>query len=236
MLKLLFAWTRCFVAAASLGLISNLHAQTIHDGGMWLAFFGNDDLKIRDPQKLKLKWWFDSQLRLLEDADGLQQSLIRPGIGLEIEENTTLWGGYAWIHNSPITGDNFDEHRIWQQWMWTPKSEVMNYVIRLRYEQRYVETGDDVGLRWRQFFRAQRKLQARPNLSLVAWNETFFHLNNTDWGAETGFDQNRLFLGLGIENRFATRGRFEIGYLNQTIDQSGPSVRSNHILSLNYFY
>lgn len=210
--------------------------QTVNDTGTWLAFFANDDLKLEHRLDLKLKWWFDGQLRFFEDNEGLQQSLFRPGLGLDLGEDRTIWAGYAWIHNSPLNAEDIDEHRLWQQWMWTPKTDLMSYVVRLRFEQRNVENGSDTGLRWRQFFRAQRTLERNPNLSLVGWNETFFHLNDTDWGTETGFDQNRVFVGIGMKNRWASRGRFEIGYLNQAIDTTGPTVRVNHLLSLNYFY
>lgn len=215
---------------------STVRGQFDDDTGMWLAVFGNDDLKLVENQELKLKWWFDSQLRFFDDNEGLQQTLLRPGIGIDLGESKSFWSGYAWIHNSPIGSESVDEHRLWQQWMWTPKHDLMSYVVRLRFEQRNVETGDEVGLRWRQFIRAQRSLESFPNLSIVTWDEMFFHLNDTDWGADTGFDQNRLFIGIGIKNQFSSRGRLEIGYLNQAINTIGPENRVNHILSLNYFY
>ena len=68
--------------------------------------------------------------------------------------------------------------------------------MRTRFEQRFVESGNDTGLRLRQFLRAQRELPGCPPLMLVCWDEIFFDLNDTDWGQSSGFGQNRIFAGL----------------------------------------
>lgn len=63
--------------------------------------------------------------------------------------------------------------------------------------QRFRDDGDDTGWRFRQFFKLVYPLPDKPDVSLVAYDELFFGLNNTDWGVESGFDRNRLFLGAG---------------------------------------
>ncbi|NND96799.1 MAG: DUF2490 domain-containing protein [Pirellulaceae bacterium] len=208
-------------------------AQNIDDVGQWNAVFTQGELGQNTGGRLK--WWFDGHLRFVEDADGFNQSIIRPGIGWGLSENSALWAGYGWIRTSPFTGDDFDEHRIWQQWTWSKACQPMKFAMRTRFEQRLVETGDDTGLRLRQFFRVQRSLPGCPPLTLVAWDEIFFGLNDTDWGQRSGFDQNRVFVGFGIKRFHSSRWRTEIGYMNQFINQDGPINRSNHILALNFF-
>jgi hypothetical protein len=206
-------------------------AQTRHDAGAWLVLFGNGKFESREESPLR--WWFDGQSRFLDDAGGFNQLLIRPGLGYALRGDHTLWYGYAYIRTAPVgLGEEFDEHRMWQQWTYTPSVDNWSFLHRSRLEQRWVETGSDVGLRWRQMARVQYKLTDTPQWSLIAWDEAFFHLNNTDWGARAGFDQNRAFFGVGYKHSPEARIRIEVGYLNQFIFRRGGESRMNHILSL----
>jgi hypothetical protein len=210
-------------------------AQTVDDSGLWFALFTQGDLG-KDACCRDVKWWFDGHLRFLDDADGFNQSIVRPGVGVTLENDVTLWAGYAWIHTAPLAGVEFAEHRIWQQTTWSHDVEQVTVALRSRLEQRFVETGDDAGLRYRHLVRAQHQLASVPRLTLVAWDEVFIHLNDTDWGADAGFDQNRLFVGFGWKQHPNCRLRTEIGYLNQAINtRTGPD-RVNHILSINFFH
>ena len=47
-------------------------------------------------------------------------------------------------------GSDFDEHRIWQQLSWSTRLDPVTASTRTRLEQRFVETGDDTGWRFRQ--------------------------------------------------------------------------------------
>jgi hypothetical protein len=217
-------------------------AESVDDGGAWFAFFGQGDLcDVEDcdetlhPAAGRIKWWFDGHLRFLDDTDGFHQSIVRPGIGWSLTEKTVLWAGYGWIETTPVSGDTFTEHRIWQQATWSDDFGDVTFALRSRLEQRFLETGDDTGLRFRQLVRAQHNLPSSPRLLLVAWDEAFFHLNDTDWGARTGFDQNRLFVGFGFKHKADSPWRTEIGYLNQFIDNAAGSDRQNHILSVNFY-
>lgn len=228
----------CFliVTALSCFLSCTCHAQPVNDEGLWLAALGNGNLSDRCCANKPVMWWFDAHCRLLDDTSGFNQSIIRPGLGLDLGNDATLWSGYAWIFTSPISGEDFDEHRIWQQFTWAPSVRQMNFQVRSRFEQRFVEGGDDVGLRWRQLFRAQGREIQGTGISPVVWDEFFFNLNDTDWGASSGFDQNRVFAGFRLPGaRRFSKIRPEIGYLNQVINEPGPN-RTNHILSVNFFF
>lgn len=217
-------------------------AQTVDDGGAWFAFFGQGDLRevaadddLADPNSGRLKWWFDGHLRFLDDTGGFHQSIVRPGLGVSLTENTAVWAGYGWIETTPLTRKTFTEHRIWQQATWGDDYGDFSFALRSRLEQRFPETGDEMGLRFRQLVRAQHNLPQSPRLILVAWDEAFFHLNDTDWGARSGFDQNRAFAGFGWKHDPDSPWRTEIGYLNQYINSAAGSDRQNHILSVNFY-
>lgn len=209
--------------------------QTLDDTGLWFAALGNGKFESQCDSS-PLRWWFDAHYRLRDDAGGFNQSIIRPGAGFAFAENQVLWAGYAWVRTSPVLGSDFDEHRFWQQWTAAPSSGDWLFLHRSRFEQRWLETGDDVGLRWRQLARAQRILSDCPQWSLVLWDEAFFHLNDTDWGAESGLDQNRAFIGLGYKKCSHAPVRTEVGYLNQFINRRGDPDLMNHILSINFFF
>ncbi len=74
-------------------------------------------------------------------------------------------------------------------------------------------------------------LAFQSRLRLVAYDEIFIAFNDTDWGAQSGFDQNRLFAGLGWQ--FQKGINVEAGYLNQFVRRRGRDNLMNHILSLN---
>lgn len=221
------------VVSLTLAVPAVVRSQTVHDVGQWTAFFTQGDF---GSDTSPIRYWFDGQVRLLEDTDGFNQSLVRPGLGWALSENLTAWAGYGWIHTEPVTGDPFEEHRIWQQLTWSHKHEDWTLALRPRLEQRFLETGDDLGWRFRQLVRVQHDLPNLPRLTLVAWDEIFFHLGDTDWGARSGFDQNRAFVGFGWKHHPEARLRTEIGYLNQTIHLPTGDDRINHILSVSFVF
>ena len=145
---------------------SGAHAQTRDDAGLWFAAFGNGKFESRADDS-PLRWWLDTHYRLREDAGGFNQSIIRPGLGYALAADHVVWSGYAWVRTSPITGNDFDEHRLWQQWTYAPSVSDWSFLHRSRFEQRWLETGDDVGLRWREFVRAQYILTRSPQWSLI---------------------------------------------------------------------
>lgn len=224
------------VCAVMISQSKNSHAQTLDDTGLWFAAFGNGELNSGSDGAAPLLWWLDTHYRMRDDSGGFNQSIIRPGMGLKVAEDQALWAGYAWILTSPVEGDDFDEHRFWQQWTAAPSVGDFRFLHRSRFEQRWVETGDDVGLRWRQLHRAQRILTNCPQWSLIAWDEVFFNLNDTDWGAQAGLDQNRAFLGVGFKRCANAPVRTEVGYLNQFTNDQGGEDGMNHILSINFFF
>ena len=117
---------------------SNVQAQSqsIDDTGLWTALFAQGD--IDRVGNGRMKWWFDGHVRLLDDATGFNQSIVRPGLGWGLGENSALWAGYGWIHTSPLNGADFDEHRIWQQWTWSKSCKPLKLsflALKLRLPQ-----------------------------------------------------------------------------------------------------
>src|SRR6056297_3009863 len=211
-------------------------AQVVDDEGTWLALFSSGDLRTSRGSGDRMKWWFDGHARFFDDSDGFGQSIVRPGLGYRVGETATVWAGYGWIRTSPGDSDGFDEHRIWQQLTWDDRLGCVLLSLRSRFEQRFLETGADTGWRIRQLVSFREPIAASRRATWVAWDEIFFHLNDTDWGANGGFDKNLVFLGIGYRNHEQSPLRLEVGYLNQTVNRTSPTDLSNHLLSVNLFW
>jgi hypothetical protein len=236
-LNIALRFARRRILAALLLITTTLglaQAETQHDQGLWFLALGQGSFGSAKHEPSKLRWWLDVQARFSNDADGFTQGIVRPGLGYAVNDTTTLWLGYGWIPTSPVSGEDYDEHRIWQQLTWSRPLDGISFSSRTRLEQRFRDDGDDTGWRLRQFFKGTYALPGNPGVSLVGYDELFFGLNDTDWGASSGFDRNRLFLGVGW--RLGESGNsLEIGYLNQYVEKDSADNLMEHILSLNFF-
>lgn len=177
--------------------------------------------------------WFDGHARFSNDASDLGVTILRPAIGWRVSDRLDLWGGYARVDSRTEGQPDIEEDRLWQQATF-PLPSVLGGTLggRSRLEQRFRDTGADTGWRFRQFIRWARPIR-ESDWSLVAWDELFISLNDTDWGQRGGFDQNRLFAGAAWQP--TARARFELGYLNNALDTPTSDIRVNHNLSLTLF-
>jgi hypothetical protein len=203
-----------------------------NDAGSWLAIAGMGDFEPLVDSKRPL-WWLDAQLRLLDDSNGYDQALIRPGLGWDVGAGFSVWAGYAYIHTDPRHRSDFDEHRPWQQLLWSGPVGDLGLQIRTRLEERYVDGDGETGWRFRQFVKASYALPFAPRLGLASYEEVFFDLNDTNWGANTGFSQNRFFAGASAKLSEARKIVVELGYLNQYIRRDGGEDDVNHIVNVN---
>jgi hypothetical protein len=223
------------VAALLLGtaLPQPASAEVESDHGAWLMLLGQGTFESAHPRMSRLLWWIDLHGRFFDATDGYGQSIVRPALGWAFTDRVAAHVGYGWIRDSPAAGADRDEHRIFQQLIWKPKIAGIATQSRTRLEQRFVETGNDIGWRLRQFIKLTWPVPGIERLALAAYDEVFFALNDTDWGANAGFDQNRFFVG--PQWRFDSKGRVkgEIGYLNRYSRRQGRPDVLDHLVSVN---
>jgi hypothetical protein len=152
---------------------------------------------------------------------------------LHISPSLSAWAGYAWVPVfTDAPGDALHEHRTWQQGILQKQlPSRIQLQSRTRFEQRFGEGSSEVGLRLRQFVRAGWNPWKDSPVGAVAWDEVFVGLNETDWGAPKGFDQNRLFLGFSLA--MAPHARVEAGYLFLYMDRATDLY--GHVLAVNLF-
>ena len=211
---------------------SRVMAETLDDFRIWGNVTARGNFGFIEPGLKQWRWWAEIQPRTREEGEDMDQLLIRPGIGYALTDHSTVWIGYAHVINFPAAGDNIHEDRIWQQYMWSGATPVGVFTSRTRFEQRWQSNGGETGGRFRHMFRLSWPLPFYQPVSLVGWDEVFIHLNDTNWGARQGFDQNRGFAGVGY--RVLPPVLVEIGYMNQYINKATVD-NMNHVLSLNLF-
>jgi hypothetical protein len=178
--------------------------------GNWLIYFG--DKKINN----RWNWHHEVQYRNFNLLGDTEQLLLRTGIGYNLtENNNNIHLGYAFIYSEPYIGEgdektNFNEHRIYQQFITRQSAGRFSWQHRYRFEQRFFE--DDFRMRLRYFLSFNVALNNTTmqdkTFYLSAYNEIFL---NTE---QTIFDRNRLYGGLGY--RFSKKVRTELGLMNQT--------------------
>ena len=180
------------------------------DFGNWLIYFG--DKKINN----RWNWHHEVQYRNFNFIGDTEQLLLRTGIGYNLtENNNNIHLGYGFIYSELyIAGTenkaNFNEHRIYQQFITRQSFGRISLQHRYRFEQRFFE--DDFRLRLRYFLSTNIALNHKQmqdkTVYLSIYNEIFV---NTE---QTFLDRNRFYGGVGY--RFSKTVRTEIGVMNQT--------------------
>ncbi|MGF1544530.1 MAG: DUF2490 domain-containing protein [Parvularculaceae bacterium] len=211
-------------AALAAAFFTTTGPAAAQDTQAWTALFANGPAGDDDG---RLLLWFDGHARFTEDVSRLGVSIIRPGVGYRVNDRVSLWAGYAWVVSRADGRDNITDNRFWQQATYRIGEGGWGALTgRTRLEQRFLSTGDETGWRFRQFFRWIKPVGER--WSATAWNETFVALNDADFGAEAGYDQNRTFVGLrwNATSRIGLEG----GYLLN--DLRGGQTNHNVSLSI----
>lgn len=208
-------------------LVSKLAYSQTNDIGNWWIYFGN--------KQINEKWnlHHEVQYRDFKFIGDTEQLLLRVGLGYNLSENNNnLLLGYGFIYNEPYLENsddktNFNEHRIYQQFITRQHFKKLSLQHRYRFEQRFIE--DDFKLRLRYFLGLNYNLVQKETLDktfyVSAYNEIFI---NTQ---ENLFDRNRVYGGLGY--RFSKSIRSEIGFLNQSLQNSSRN-QINLITFINF--
>lgn len=173
-------------------------------------------------------WYLELQGRLKHEGREFDQVFFRPAVNYWFNDKTSLWLGYVAADTKTDNGHSY-EKRYWQQLMhrFSPVSGF-GLLSRTRLEQRDLDTTTDMSHRFRQMVRVEKQLWADSPTQLLMMDEVFINLNNTQNGPQSGFEQNRLFLGVAIFPSQASR--LELGYVNQYVNTQAVD-RMNHVIS-----
>ncbi|UKT64046.1 DUF2490 domain-containing protein [Pedobacter mucosus] len=178
---------------------------------------------------------FDAQIRSADKWDHVRNTLVRPALQYFINDKNNVALGYLWqTTDMRLSGSSksiFNEHRIFEQYIYTHKLKSVFASHRVRVEQRFIERPNEevFSQRFRYFFRLIQPLQKQQptfteGLFVALQNEVFLNIQNKEKINSSVFDQNRLYLAAGY--RFSKKLDLEAGYMNQA--QKNTSNHTNN--------
>lgn len=191
-----------------------------HDVQTWLNLTAIRPFSSSEP---RLKYWMEAQERIGQNNRRLTQFLWRPGLGYAVNDNTSLWFGYAWVYTTkPMVCQSFGENRLWQQILWYKEHPYWNILSRTRLDQRFPHHPAHSNIRLRELVKITLPFTESSPAGLIIYDEVFFHLRAYK---ASFYDQNRIFIGLGYA--FGPHLSAEMGYLNQNIKRRTDHFRGN---------
>lgn len=204
------------------------------DTGAWLIITATDRFPARGGSgESRWHYWLDAQARYPDTGSGVNQLLIRPGIGYDLTPTLSAWVGYARFRTHTSSGGTVTEDRYWQQLSWRARNWGHSALsARLRLEERDLSTGSDTGIVLRAQLKYVREVTPGGDTDFIASIEPFFDLRDTDWGADSGLSQNRLYLGLGW--KLTGKSAIEVGYQNQYRFIDSGEDRVDHLAMITF--
>ena len=215
--------------------ISSAYGQ-VHDdfqAWSWLKVQGElDNPYLPESMDNRLLGSMEFHYRLKQDATDFQTLILRPMAGYKLNNNNTVWLGYAYAESN-VNGKIVQEHRMFQMITYSHQfgNKQVVFVGKTRLEERFFENSENVNLRLRQMLKLSFNLFKikESQVSLYIQNEYFLNLNKTDVNNGFGFEQNRTLLGLGMKTKINdVPVQINIGYMNN-ITGSG---KLNHGVNL----
>ncbi len=231
-------------------LLLALFAQNSHandpytdDSGAWLQAVAEGSAGVIAPSLNKTRIWLEGQSRFNGDFDHWYQGMVRAALGYSISDRATIWAGYTYLPTQNLlttgkdagtNGPYLAQQDVWPAFRYIlPTNGYGTFMFRTMWESNFV-SGSQVRERPRQMIKWNLPVGFDNKLSLIAWDEVFVRVNDTNWGGKAGFDQNRAFGGLGWT--FNPTIRTELGYMNQYIDDKNHvNTIMHHLLMASVF-
>ncbi|UPT71611.1 MAG: DUF2490 domain-containing protein [Flavobacterium sp. JAD_PAG50586_2] len=210
--------------------------KTIQDQRIWFAYLGQ--------YKFSEKWGLhvEGQLRTDNELHQDLQNIARLGGVYFLSPKETLMVGGALIDTYSSSADKFfTEHRLWEQYQINTKWSKNIMTNRLRLEQRWIEqlatktTAYQNRFRYmnRNLFHITDLKSVQAEFYAIVQDEVFITIGENKVNSKF-LDQNRLLVGLGLNNN--NKFRLELGYMNQFVTSSYGSDAMNHIVSVTLFH
>jgi len=223
----------CVKILILLGLVSSLQSvlagELAEDTGAWLQIVGEGSLAGLDPKWEKGRVWLEGQSRFDGNWEHWYQGMVRTAVGYSLSDRATIWAGYTWLPTQNIGKSYISQQDVWPAFRYILPTDIGTFTFRTMWETNFLR-GDQIRERPRQMIKFMHPFEFEPRLSFIAWDEAFYRVNTTTWGGKSGFDQNRVFGGLGWS--FNNNVRAELGYLNQYIDDASHRNATMHHLGM----
>lgn len=202
-------------AGALVAAVPQRAVAVTSDGQVWVQGI----VRVKLTERLRL--WLEAQPRI--GGDGLRQLLLRPAVGWQVTPNWSIWQGYGF---TPGFDPYRRENRLYQESLYDHSFGSLRMVNRTRLEERFIEGVEGVSLRARHLLRFTHPVDAAKRWFVAVSDEAFATLNDASGGPQSGFDQNRAYVGLRWQATQALA--LEIGYLHQFVDRTSDDDLSNN--------
>ena len=172
----------------------------------------------------------ESRIRFDDDISRAKDLLVGPAAELKLSDTLSLGLGYDYVYS--FKTDATSENRIWEQAALRFAYGDLEIGNRLRLEQRFLDGTDGAVLRLRYRLRLEHPIGTSP-WRAIGSEEVFVDLNSPGTQV-SGFEQNRLFAGLGrtIWGDLWLETGYQWGYQ----ENSGAPNQVTHSLILNLTY
>lgn len=157
----------------------------------------------------------------IDDLQTFNTGIIRPAIGYKLNDNWTLWGGYAMQLQHTDTNVEIENRSF--EGITYKTGDVSTFEVRNRIEQRFLpqsSSNSDISHRYRMRVKAEFKTEKSSPLSLITSSEVFVNLND-----DNNLNQVRTYAGVGY--RFNPNSQVETGYLHQLVISNTTDKNNN---------
>ncbi len=214
---------KLLILEAFVALTVFANAQNIHFYGLLPAI--NQTGRISDKLNYNLfaSTTIDA-LKLIENGKTYPatdfQLYLQPSLIYVHSPNLNFAGSYTYQRNNPFNPTFSNEHRLWQQAIFSFAAGNARVTNRFRFEERFIQnrtTGEyPLSYRARYQIGFNRPLQGKTldpkEFYVNAYNEFYFSLTKSQRNAL--YSENWTYAGLGYN--LGKMGRIELGYLFQT--------------------
>ena len=146
------------------------------------------------------------------------QLYIQPSLIYALSPSWNFSISYTYQRNNPITTDYTNEHRLWQQVIYSLPIGKGRLTNRFRFEERFIQAKNTaphtLATRARYQIGFNLPLQGKTldihEFYLNTYNEFYFSLTGTK---NATFSENWSYLGIGYN--LGKMGKLELGYLSQ---------------------
>ena len=157
------------------------------------------------------------------------QLYLQPSLIYVHSPNLNFAGSYTYQRNNPFNPAYSNEHRLWQQAIFSFAAGNARVTNRFRFEERFIQnrtTGEyPLSYRARYQISFNRPLQGKTldpkEFYVNAYNEFYFSLTKSQRNAL--YSENWTYAGLGYN--LGKMGRIELGYLFQTFVTKTQDLR-----------
>lgn len=172
-----------------------------------------------------------SRIRFDDNVSRAKDLMFRPAVKVAVLPPFSMGLGYDYVYS--YAANSSTEHRIWEQAGLKIDLDDLSIGNRLRVEERFIEGVSGVVVRARFRLRLAHPL-GDSDWQVIGSNEVFVNLSNRGAGPVSGFEQNRLFGGLG--RTLWNDVRFEFGYQWGYEEQRTEENLVTHSLLVNITY